>query len=92
MSDPGGERPFDLVLLDPPYADPDLESCLAQVAGWVAADGMLVLEHARRRVSPPTAGGLVRVRVVQSGDSALSFYRHDSADVPTAGSNAPSSS
>jgi 16S rRNA (guanine966-N2)-methyltransferase len=92
MSHPGGERPFDLVLLDPPYADPGFEACLARAADWVAADGMLVLEHARRRVSPPTAGGLVRARVVHSGDSALSFYRHDGADVPTAGSSAPSSS
>jgi 16S rRNA (guanine966-N2)-methyltransferase len=92
MSRSGGERPFDLILLDPPYADPDLEACLARAAGWLSRDGMLVLEHARRRVSPPAAGGLVRTRVVQSGDSALSFYRHDSADVPTAGSSAPSSS
>ena len=53
---------------------------------------MLVLEHARRTASPPEAGGLVRVRVVQSGDSALSFYRRGSADVPTAGISAPSSS
>jgi hypothetical protein len=81
-----------LILLAPPDAAPAFDGCLVRAAGWLSAGGLLVLEHARRRVSPPTAGGLVRVRVVQSGDSALSFYRHDSADVPTAGSNAPSSS
>ena len=91
MSHPGGARSFDLILLDPPYADPDFSGCLGQAAAWLSAGGMLVLEHARRRLSPPAAGGLVRTRVVQSGDSALSFYRHGSADAPTAGSNAPSS-
>jgi 16S rRNA (guanine(966)-N(2))-methyltransferase RsmD len=88
---PGGGRPFDLILLDPPYAEADLEACVARAAGWLAEDGLVVLEHARRRPSPPAAGGLVRARVVQSGDSALSFYRRGSADPPTAGTGAPSS-
>jgi 16S rRNA (guanine966-N2)-methyltransferase len=91
-SHPGGARAFDVILLDPPYAGFDLEASVACAAGWLAADGVLVLEHARRRVSPPAPGGLVRARVVQSGDSALSFYRPGSADAPTAGSSAPSSS
>ncbi len=92
LSHPGGGRPFDLVLLDPPYADPDLEACLARAAGWLAGR-----RHAGARARappgvPPAAGGLVRARVVHSGDSALSFYRCGSADASTAGSIAPSSS
>ena len=39
-----------------------------------APDGVLVLEHARRRAVPDAAGRLTRVRQVTSGDSALSFY------------------
>jgi hypothetical protein len=35
---------------------------------------VLVLEHARRQTTPETAGPLVRVRQVTSGDSALAFY------------------
>ncbi len=43
--------PFDLVLLDPPYTDaPD--AALAAAADLVAPDGLLVLEHARRRRRP----------------------------------------
>ena len=34
----------------------------------------LVLEHARRRMSPERLGGLQRSRSVRSGDSALTFY------------------
>lgn len=84
---PDGSRPFDVILLDPPYAESDLPCCVTRAARWLAAGGVLVLEHARRRASPPSAGGLILTRVVQSGDSALSFYRHGGADALTAGSS-----
>ena len=64
---------FDIVWLDPPYDDAaDAEMAAAGVL--IAPGGLLVLEHARRRPAPETAGRLVRVRQVTSGDSALSFY------------------
>jgi 16S rRNA (guanine966-N2)-methyltransferase len=85
VSRPDGSRPFDVILLDPPYAETDLLGCVTRAAPWLAAGGVLVLEHARRRTSPPSAGGLILTRVVQSGDSALSFYRHGGADALTAG-------
>lgn len=67
---------FDLVLLDPPYADEvDLAGVLTAAAPLVAAGGLIVLEHARRRESPAAPGDLVRARVVTSGDSALSIYQ-----------------
>jgi 16S rRNA (guanine966-N2)-methyltransferase len=65
--------PFDIVLFDPPYAATD-DGVLAGADAILAADGVLVLEHARRRRVPESAGGLVRVRQVRSGDSALSLY------------------
>jgi 16S rRNA (guanine966-N2)-methyltransferase len=85
MSRPAGSPPFDVIVLDPPYAETDLLACVTCAAPWLAAGGVLVLEHARRRTSPPRAGRLTLTRVVQSGDSALSFYRHGSADALTAG-------
>jgi 16S rRNA (guanine966-N2)-methyltransferase len=91
LSQPGGLRRFDVILLDPPYQEVDLESCVRRAGPWLAAGGLLVVEHARRRMSPPRAGDLTRTRVVHSGDSALSFYRHRSADGSTAGDDAPSS-
>jgi 16S rRNA (guanine966-N2)-methyltransferase len=67
---------FELVLLDPPYdeADDRLAAVLAQAAGVVAPGGVIVLEHARARPTPPAAGTLPRSRDVTSGDSALAFY------------------
>ena len=48
---------FDLVVLDPPYDEPDLTASIA-AAERRAPDGLLVLEHARRgrRRTGGTAG------------------------------------
>lgn len=75
VSGPGTvSGPFDVVILDPPYAVSPA-SALASTAGLVAEQGCLVLEHARRTETPAAAAPLVRVRVVTSGDSALTIYR-----------------
>jgi 16S rRNA (guanine(966)-N(2))-methyltransferase RsmD len=64
---------FDIVWLDPPYEEQP--GAVLEAAGvLMASGGLLVLEHARRRPAPETAGRLVRVRQVFSGDSTLSFY------------------
>jgi 16S rRNA G966 N2-methylase RsmD len=52
-----------------PYRD-----VLATAESLLAADGRVVLEHARRQATPETAGRLLRVRLLESGDSSLSFY------------------
>lgn len=70
----GSVAPADLVLLDPPYDLEDVGQALASVVPHLLPAGVVVLEHARRRESPARAGGLHRVRVLTSGDSALSFY------------------
>jgi 16S rRNA (guanine966-N2)-methyltransferase len=64
---------FDIMLLDPPY-DEDAGAIVAAAGERLAADGVVVLEHARRRPSLETAGRLARTRAVSSGDSVLAFY------------------
>jgi 16S rRNA (guanine(966)-N(2))-methyltransferase RsmD len=71
--------PFDLVLLDPPYtrranSSAEIASLLAAAGRVLAPGGLLVLEHARAVEPPPLAGALVRLRLVTSGDSALTLY------------------
>ncbi len=72
-----GERrpfvPFDIILLDPPYDQP-VDSELQAIGPLLAPDGVVIVEHARRRPAPERAGGLVRTREVTSGDSALAIY------------------
>ena len=68
---------FDLIVLDPPYDEPDIAGVLGAAAGRLDANGLVVLERATRREPdvPPT---LVRTRDVKSGDSTLTFLaRHD---------------
>ncbi len=65
---------FDLVVLDPPYEERDLSGAVTAGATLLGPHGLLVLEHARRRPAPVTAGRLTRTRDLRSGDSALAFY------------------
>jgi 16S rRNA G966 N2-methylase RsmD len=67
--------PFDLVFLDPPYDEPDLTASIAAAEPLMASEGLLVLEHARRRPAPEGVGRLRRTRDLTSGDSALAFYQ-----------------
>jgi 16S rRNA G966 N2-methylase RsmD len=70
-------EPFDIVLLDPPYAPErrdNLDAILRAAGGILARLGVVVLEHARRASGPDAPGALTRTRTVISGDSALSFY------------------
>ena len=67
--------PFDVVFLDPPYGQAELDAAVSDVAGLVAAGGVAVVEHARRDTPPHEAGRLTLTRTLTSGDSALAFYR-----------------
>lgn len=71
---PADQR-FDLVLLDPPYEQSDLDAVFAAAGGHLDPRGVLVLEHARRRGVPGRVAALTRYRTVTAGDSALAFYR-----------------
>jgi len=74
IAPPGTPGHFDIIVLDPPYDDPQVETVVAAAGDVLASDGVLVLEHAKRRAVPERAGRLTRGRQVTSGDSALSFY------------------
>ena len=67
------EPAFDVILLDPPYAS-DFHEALPHVGDIVKPDGVVILEHARKSDAPQAAGRLTRVRELESGDSALTFY------------------
>src|SRR5262249_26810931 len=54
-------RTYDLILLDPPYADPTVFRLLDALgrSALVGPTSVLVLEHARGTVPPPNSGRLV---------------------------------
>jgi 16S rRNA (guanine(966)-N(2))-methyltransferase RsmD len=67
----------DIIFADPPYAD---SGAYDDVLDWLcdsdllSPGGLLILEHSRRHKLPAVAGPLERTRVVEQGDTALSFY------------------
>lgn len=76
LTAPAVGGPFDLVVLDPPYAAPWIDQAVAAAAVLVAPGGRLVLEHAAKRAAPAVAG-LRLERTRRAGDSALTTYRVD---------------
>lgn len=65
---------YDLVFMDPPYELPGIEAAIGAAATKLAPGGRLVVEHGRRRAVPDAVPGATRYRVLEAGDSALSFY------------------
>ena len=66
---------FDLILVDPPYDDPHIDAILSSLVGRLRSGGILVVERSKRTAVQEPAG-LVLVRSVRAGDSALDFYQH----------------
>jgi 16S rRNA (guanine966-N2)-methyltransferase len=82
------DQPFELILLDPPYERTDFDDVLSAATTCLAARGILVLEHARRRAVPAETAVLTRLRIVTAGDSAFALYRPGDIVDGTAGEEA----
>jgi 16S rRNA (guanine966-N2)-methyltransferase len=66
------------VYLDPPYADTRAYDEILAFLGdseLLARGGWVIAEHRRKNELPIVSGHLERTRVVQQGDTALSFYK-----------------
>lgn len=73
---PGAPAPFDLVILDPPYADPAIIPTLEQIgtSPLVQSGAIVVIGHSPRVTLPERAGNLERLRERCHGDSCFSIY------------------
>lgn len=78
---PGGPADaFDIVLVDPPYDQPEvLERALVLVDALVRPDGRVVAKHFWRRSPPAEAGLLASERERRFGETSLTFYRRRSS-------------
>jgi len=79
----GADGPYDLVVVDPPYAEPDL---LARLLGILGADtagrllrpgGRVVAKHFWRERPAPRYGLLASERDRRFGETGLTFYRRE---------------
>lgn len=76
------EGPFDVVLLDPPYADVrdrGFAEILQLSARLLSSEGVLVLEHASADEPPPPVDLLVDRRR-KYGDTTVSLFRRAAGD------------
>jgi 16S rRNA (guanine966-N2)-methyltransferase len=72
------DSPLNIAFVDPPYDRDDLyDACLNRfgTAPLLAPDGLLIMEHSKRKEMPGTAGNLQKIRSLVQGDAALAFYR-----------------
>lgn len=82
-----GPPRLDIVFFDPPYVT-DYEAVLDYVgehtAQLLAKDGLMIVEHHKKKELKEKFGSLHRYRSLKQGDSCLSFYSNTgSADVPS---------
>jgi 16S rRNA (guanine966-N2)-methyltransferase len=75
-------EPFDIIFFDPPYAT-DYEAVLDHVGGHaarlLAEEGMIIVEHHRKNDLKEEFSALKRYRLLEQGDSVLSFYSQPAA-------------
>ena len=74
-------EPYDLVIMDPPYADPQLVPTLERVGNspLVESGTVLAIGHSPRVTLPERAGRLERLRERCHGDSCFSIYEAPAA-------------
>jgi len=67
----------DFVFADPPYVDSAAYEDIMELLGespLMPPGSRLIVEHERRRELPAIAGQLERIRILEQGSAALSFY------------------
>jgi 16S rRNA (guanine966-N2)-methyltransferase len=82
---------YDLVLLDPPYADPAIVPTLTRVgdSSLVQSSTIVAIGHSPRVGLPEEAGRLRRLRARCHGDSCFSIYEVDASDADHADAGRP---
>jgi 16S rRNA (guanine966-N2)-methyltransferase len=68
--------PYDIVFLDPPYAE-ELQPLLSMIgaAGILKFGSMVIAEHFKKQLSPTNTESLALYREARYGDTVLAFYK-----------------
>jgi 16S rRNA (guanine966-N2)-methyltransferase len=70
-------RMADFIFLDPPYEDEDQQLLVLELldeSHLLAPQGLVIVEHSSKTELPERLNRMERMRVVEQGDAALSFY------------------
>ena len=71
----GRDDRYDVIWIDPPYADDAVLKVLEAAASL--SPRLLVCEHRRSRKLPDSVGAMSRTRTATYGQTSLSFYKGD---------------
>ena len=72
-----GQSAFTVVIVDPPYDQPDLlVAALEAVSAGLAPGARVIAKHFWRDLPPAQVGLLASERERRFGETALTFYRH----------------
>jgi 16S rRNA (guanine966-N2)-methyltransferase len=81
LAEPSAEEPFDLVLVDPPYAQTEMLVRVLEMLGEadapLRAGARVVAKHFWRDRPPERVGMLAVERERRFGETALTFYRRE---------------
>ena len=79
-SPPAGQKPFDLILLDPPYGRGDCAQCMERLGAatglWLAEDGLVVAQFGRSESLADSYGPLHSIRQKVLGQTRLAFFTY----------------
>ena len=86
LGETGGEVAYDLVLVDPPYAETETLARVLAILGApgapLAAEARVVAKHFWRDRPPERIGRLAVERERRFGETALTFYRRSPSEEP----------
>lgn len=82
-------EPYDLIVMDPPYADPEIIPNLEKLADsrLVQSGTIIVLGHSKRVATPDRVGRIEALRQRCHGDTCFSIY--EALDGPADGTDTP---
>ncbi len=73
-----GMTPYDLIMMDPPYADPHIHDTVAQVVAseLLAPDGIFIIGHSIHVTFEAQYGAYIRCDFRQFGGSCFTLFHH----------------
>jgi len=73
------EESYDMVFVDPPYADNCLSTIIPALSGskLISADSVILVSHASRNILEKQYGSLSRIKEKRYGNTGISIYQKE---------------